>query len=472
MRRRNFLKYSVAALLCQQINPSLAQGLVSPSDLDKYGGWKGKKFKATGFFRTEKDDRWWLVTPEGNAFLSFGINHFAPYLWTQDYNKDAWCKKFGVESVNSPAFKQSLKKWFHKTCGEFGFNTVGVHNDLKLVNKPKPSMAYMQPIKFIDTPHWKNEVPDENFADVFSDEFIVNADKLAQKVCLPVKDDPYLLGYSMTDCTLFTHEDCRERTDVIGGARREARIGWVNRLRNFPKNTAGKKAYVQLMKNLYNNEIESFNKIYSTSFLSFDVLEQAQNWREHTHLHNGYEVRDNIEFLKMVVDQYYKVAKSSIQKYDGNHMFVGDKLNGNTDSLDSVLPITSKYTDVIFYQMYARYEVQKPGLDRWTSLVDKPIINGDSAYTMVTEHMPRPYGPVADNLAQRAEWTDEFFISAFSRKNFVGWHYCGLIDATNQNPRKQSRQHSGLLDSYGNAYPELQRVMKSRSKQLYSLAGK
>ena len=211
-------------------------------------------------------------------------------------------------------------------------------------------------------------------------------------------------------------------------------------------------------------------KVYRTKFASFDDLAKAQNWRQYTHLYNGFEVRDNIEFLKLVVDKYYEVTKNSIQKYDPNHMFLGDKLNANTDSIDSVLPITSKYTDIIFYQMYARYEVQKPGLDRWNDLVDKPIINGDSAYTMVTEHMPRPYGPVADNLLQRAEWTEEFFVNAFSRKNFVGWHYCGLIDATNQNPRKQLRQHSGLMDSYGKPYPILQKVMKKSSQEMYCIA--
>ena len=35
----------------------------------------------------------------------------------------------------------------------------------------------------------------------------------------------------------------------------------------------------------------------------------------------------------------------------------------------------------------------------------------------------------ADNLAQRAEWIDEFFRQAFARPEVVGWHHCGLIDA-------------------------------------------
>ena len=472
MKRRNFLKCSMAAALFNGANQGFSNTRVSPADLDKYGGWKGKKFKATGFFRAEKEDRWWLVTPEGNAFISLGINHFMPYLFQQKYNNTAWQRLLGVEKGRGPEFNQSLKKWFFKTCKDFGFNTAGVHNDNRLINDPAPTMAYMQPIKFLDIPHWKPNVPDENFMDVFSTDFAQRCDDLAKKIALPLKDDPYLLGYSMTDCTLFTHEDCRERTDVIGGRRRESRIGFVQRLRNFPASSAGKQAYVQLMQKLYNENIQDFNKVYQTSFASFSELAKAQNWRMYVYLHNGFEVRDNIEFLKLVVDKYYEVTKSSIHKYDPNHMFVGDKLNANTDSIDSVLPVTSKYTDIIFYQMYARYKVQKPGLDRWVSLVDKPIINGDSAYTMVTKHMPRPYGPVADNLEQRAQWTDEFFVNAFARKNFVGWHYCGLIDATNQNPRKEMRQHSGLMTDFGKPYPVLQEIMKKRSQEMYSIASK
>ena len=58
------------------------------SKLDSYGGWQLKKFTKTGFFRTQHDEkRWWLVTPEGNAFLSFGINHYHEEWWFQDYNK-------------------------------------------------------------------------------------------------------------------------------------------------------------------------------------------------------------------------------------------------------------------------------------------------------------------------------------------------------------------------------------------------
>ena len=53
----------------------LAQTPALP-DRDEYGGWaSGPNLKSTGFFRAEKHNgKWWLVTPGGHLFLSFGIN--------------------------------------------------------------------------------------------------------------------------------------------------------------------------------------------------------------------------------------------------------------------------------------------------------------------------------------------------------------------------------------------------------------
>ncbi len=54
---------------------------------DRFGGLLGgPEFEAKGFFRTEKrDDRWYLVTPEGHPFYSLGVNavsteHSATYV--------------------------------------------------------------------------------------------------------------------------------------------------------------------------------------------------------------------------------------------------------------------------------------------------------------------------------------------------------------------------------------------------------
>ena len=59
------------------------------------GSWYGKKFQRSGFFRTEFDgNKWWFVTPEGNGFISLGINHYHQDWWAQQYNKNFWLRKF------------------------------------------------------------------------------------------------------------------------------------------------------------------------------------------------------------------------------------------------------------------------------------------------------------------------------------------------------------------------------------------
>ena len=46
-----------------------------PENWSKYGGWKEKKFEATGFFHTHHDGkRWWMVDPDGYAFVSVGVD--------------------------------------------------------------------------------------------------------------------------------------------------------------------------------------------------------------------------------------------------------------------------------------------------------------------------------------------------------------------------------------------------------------
>ena len=470
MNRRELIRGAAAALGHQLAGHRTAATAAASPELDRYGGWTGKRFEATGSFRTEKDDRWWLVTPEGNAFLTLGINHFHPNFWNQDYNREAWRERLGVASMNLSQSGPALRAWFLDTCREYGFNTVGVHNTLQVLNAPRAVMPYVQPIAFVEIPHWKTEIPDDNFVDVFADEFERHCDRLAMQLALPIKDDPFLLGYAMTDCPLFTEEDCRERPDVIGGARREGRVGWPRRLRNLPAVAAGKQAYVATVRDLYGGKIGDFNTTYGTTFDSFDALERAKQWRQQTDLSNASETRDNIEFLKRVVFKYYQTAHEAIRRYDPSHLFFGDKINANTDALDTVLPVTSQFTDVVFYQMYARYEVQRPGLDRWSQRVGMPFVNGDSAYTMITDDMPRPYGPVADNLAQRIEWTEEFFRSAFARPEFVGWHYCGLIDANNRIPSKLDRQHSGLMNGFGEPYAGIKEALRECVDSMYEIA--
>ena len=99
------------------------RAMAAPVDCDRFGGWTGKRFEATGFFRTEHDGtRWWLVTPEGNAFLVFGINHYHAHLFGQpDCNRDHWVRAFGAADFHDRKWLEGFRDLAAKHCDHFGF---------------------------------------------------------------------------------------------------------------------------------------------------------------------------------------------------------------------------------------------------------------------------------------------------------------------------------------------------------------
>ncbi len=99
-------------------------------DLDRFDGCRAISSRATGHFRTEQiDGVWWLITPEGNAFFSAGVNHvdpegdYAPALGCAPYH-DNIIARYGTEAA-----------WADVVVNRFdtlGFTTVGAWSKYEL----------------------------------------------------------------------------------------------------------------------------------------------------------------------------------------------------------------------------------------------------------------------------------------------------------------------------------------------------
>jgi len=155
---------------------------------DKYGGWSGLKATATGFFRVEKmDGIWWLVDPEGNAFISKGVNHIsftadnAPSLGYSPYGR-VTKEKYGDIQSWAVAALQRLKKW--------NFNTIGSWSNSETFDK---GMPYTMILGLGEQAggSWISG----HFPDVFSDNFRKSVEAQAEKLCSSQAEDPFLLGY-------------------------------------------------------------------------------------------------------------------------------------------------------------------------------------------------------------------------------------------------------------------------------------
>lgn len=436
-------------------------GKMTGSDRDRFGGWRARMFKATGFFRTEHDGkRWWLVTPEGNAFLSFGINHYHAGWWAQNYNRDHWTKTFGAKRPWDNTWRNCFRKAALADIERLGLNTLGIHTDAQILTDP-PAGAYIpyvrryEPIVFS---HYLKPPP-ERYVDIFAPAFEKQCATAAQEMAAPYVEDPMLLGYCMADCPILTDGDVKS----MGGTT------WPRILRNLGARAPGKQAYVAAMRKRY-SDVATFNAHYTTAFATWDELAAAVNWRTTAAPVNKAESDDNEAFLLLCIDRYYSVAKAALHRVDPNHLFFGDKINANTDCLDSIIEVTSRHTDLVNYQYYARWPGQKALLDRSTRRVNLPFLNGDSAYSVPGGMMPAPYGPHARDHAERAEWLREFCEGAFARTEFVGWHMCGIIDTWKTMPGKAEHQHQGLMTVTGDFYPEMEQAVRYISSRLYDIA--
>ncbi len=437
----------------------LALSAVHAADLDRFGGWKGKSFEATGFFRTEHDGRrWWLVTPEGNAFISFGINHYHAGWWAQDYNRDHWVRTFGAEKPWDAAWKRGFRKAALSDMRRLGLNTLGIHTNAPMLTDAPAPMPYVRRYEPIVLSHYRKPGP-EAYVDIFASAFEAQCDAAARKMAAPYANDPMLLGYCMADCPILTDRDTR----WAGGTT------WPRILRNLGAEAPGKRAYVETMRRRY-ADIAAFNKIYASTFASWEELLAARNWRPAAAPASKAEGADNHAFLLLCVDRYYAVAKAALRRVDANHLFFGDKISANGDTLESIITVTSRYTDVVNVQFYARWADQKALLDRLSPQVNQPFLNGDSTYSVPSKMLPNPYGPHARDQAQRAEWVREFAVNAIARPDFVGWHMCGIIDTPKTMPGKEKKQHMGLMTPKGKFYPEMEEVIQDIAARLYQIA--
>lgn len=443
--------------------PLLAQ------DFDQYGGALAKHFNAEqgeGFFRVKKEEgQWWLVTPENNAFLSYGLNHFHANLWSKDWNKDHWETEFNG-GRHSETWKGNFYEHAKEVTSLVNTNTLGYHNeDQILLSRSKflPYIAQYIPVEL--SMHTNPTAVD--FIDIFSDDFVQLCADKAQEQVLPHINDPLILGFAMSDIPTLTEYNAKSVQNFKG-----YNIStWARVLRNLPASAPGKVAYVESMKVRYNNNISNFNTTYGTSFSSWEELKNTENWRSLPDLTNDTELTDNNEFNKLCINKYYEVASAAFRAVNSNHLFFGDKLNANLftpEELPLIVNEIKDYVDAVMIQCFANNAYHGRVHDRITGAADLPIINGDVGFGAKGDpNMPNPQYPPAENQAERAEWLTEYAESSFSNPNYIGFYMCGVIDSHNP----YGTQKPGIMDPYGNYHTDVTNALAKIGNDLYAYRG-
>ena len=155
---------------------------------DAYGGWLKLQGQKTGFFHTEQiGGRWWLVSPEGNAFFAKGVGGI----------------EYGPDRNSSP---EQLKALAERLRG-WNFNSVQAPAGFV------PGMPYTVILNLAASTQrdfWLLGI----VPDYFSPEFRDAVERRAEQLCPKLANDPLLLGY-FTDNEVRWFPDIRSKDTVL-----------------------------------------------------------------------------------------------------------------------------------------------------------------------------------------------------------------------------------------------------------------
>jgi hypothetical protein len=377
------------------------------------------KGNATGFFHVEKIyGVWWIVDPDGNAFISKGVDHvsydgdYAPTLGYSPYNRAA-SKKYG-----------GLDGWAKLTVERlrgYGFNTLGAWSTEDAFTKGM-SYTIMLDIASAAGSEWLSG----NVTDYFSGHFEGAADEQARRLCLPRKDDPYLVGY-FTDNELRWSPDWRSDKHLFDDYLK------------LPPEAPGKRALVAYLADKYAG-IDALNKAWNASLNSFDELLSVYSLSG-----GGALDADRLGFLEVVSTRYSEVCHDAIRRYDPNHLILGCRYGIRPP--DEALKGCVGYVDVISINNYG----EKPPLEelrRIHSLTDLPILIGEFSFKAMDSGLPNTKGAGDPLPAQvdRADHYQRYVSELISEPYVVGYHWFEYVDEPVQGRFDGENSNYGLVD--------------------------
>ncbi|KFI51414.1 beta-galactosidase [Bifidobacterium callitrichos] len=479
---------------------------------DRFGGWTGRRFEATGWFRVERETnpdgapgRFWLVDPEGGAFLSTGVDCVGAGIQTRLDPMRPWldahaaglldrtiAKSESGDGGNTDAidgtddiatdFGDPSFSWRHDPAGcngvnasydygqanlraafgddwyeawtritrnhltDWGVNTIGNWSDRRFIRRA--GIPYVLPADELNGGFPKTELMlFRDFPDVFSPEYARDAERYAQGL-LPWKDETNLIGYFMRNEPNWAFVyDLNIAEEMLAN----------------PADLVSKRRFVEWLKARYNGEVDALNAAWAASFASFDAIIAEPRFRLATALPGSLD--DLRAFSTLLIDRYVRVPAEALRRVDPHHLNLGMRYAYITDR--SLLAGADCYDvfSINSYQRTAYDQVEQVG-----RMLDMPVMVGEF------HHGALDRGLTAHGIRGVTTQTERgvayrYYVEQAARSPyFVGAHYFQYNDQSPLGRFDGENYQIGLVDVCMQKYPEMAEAMRACHRSLYEVA--
>lgn len=379
------------------------------TNMSVYGGNSECKFNARGFFRLERAaDRWWLVDPDGHAFVTVGLNHADETNLKYEHNFDIWKRKYGSR-------RNWIKEGLVKDLKDWGFNTIGWTQEYisgdwgdphSWLEDPKnvghsagwsaadyetADMPYCLQLRVAEIEDWNGQPA---FPDVYSQEFDMYCEYLARSICADHADSKNLIGYFLVDIPAWLPE--------AGGR-------------------------------------------------DFDILKGLDN-------------RERTAKQFEVATKYYETITKHIRRYDANHLILGDRYHGNKGIPTAVLTAMKPFVDVLSVQYFPSsdpegYQKMRDDLALWQQITDKPVLIADIGNWCHSDTNPNRRSPIKSQ-AGRADDYMQAIGAIMHEPWFIGWHWCAYVE--------NHARGWGVKDPFDEPYEDFINPVAKFNKAIYA----
>jgi hypothetical protein len=299
-----------------------------PAGFSRWGGWTGKQFDSTGFFRTQWDDgaqRWWLIDPDGYVFWSTGqdcvrvdvsaniTNMETALTWLPGPDDEYYAVVHEADYQRGGKYINYLQanfmrafgadwyaNWAEITLAELrraGFNTVANWSNWEIARDA--GFPYVRPMGGTmsgKTPRVYRELPD-----VFDPQFEADAAEFARQL-EETRDDPAFIGYFMMN-------------EPTWGFSAETPAAGM--LFNTPS-CASRRALADFLRQRYDASDEALARAWAMQ-TTFDAIASGP-WN--TPLTPTAE-NDLADFSSIMVERYFSTLSAACRAVDPHHLNLG-----------------------------------------------------------------------------------------------------------------------------------------------------
>jgi hypothetical protein len=442
-----------------------AQTSSFPENRSKFGGWKEKKFEASGFFRTHHDgNRWWLVDPEGYAFVSVGVDCIGSnatgvitgqedlFEWLPDSTDNLYKKGYSGRGkyIQADFYQFNFmrvfgerwrEKWETITSGqirEFGINTIGNWSNIEYARKAQ--IPYVLPLSRFPSTDVKLF---RDFPDVFAAEYAENARKFAQQLN-EYKTDPYLIGYFL-----------RNEPTWAFGANDIAFEMFATGQPSESKNN-----FARWISTQYKN-LKEFNENWNLKLTSFEeltnlIFDEYPSEKAKT---------DFWKFSEILVAKYVNVPCDEVEKVDPNHLNLGMRYAWMSSDL---LYKAGERFDVFSLNGYGN-----PGPPETAEIAlisGKPVMIGEFHHGATDQGLPASGIQGALTQADRGKAYRYYIEQGLARPELIGMHYFQWLDQPVFGRFDGENYNIGFMDICNQPYKELVEAAILTHAKMYEVA--